>query len=137
MQRLLAPPTPSRSYEVSRAVATTVAFRSFMTKLGFPQLRPAEVKNDNSVTVVKAASDASDKRSLYMKRRVKFIQECQRVLVKSSLSTCNQPRTVPTSSRSRGEHEGVRDATRRDSECAAHGCEPSRHRGGEDAFLGR
>ena len=26
------------TYEVSRAVATTVAFRSFMTELGFPQL---------------------------------------------------------------------------------------------------
>ena len=37
----------------------------------------AEVKNDNSGTIAKAASDASGKRSLYMKRRVKFIQECQ------------------------------------------------------------
>ena len=30
--------TDSETYEVSRAVATTVAFRSFMTELGFPQL---------------------------------------------------------------------------------------------------
>ena len=69
--------TDSEAYEVSRAVASTVAFRSFMSEFGFPQARPAEVKNDNSGTIAKAASDASDKRSLYMKRRVKFIQECQ------------------------------------------------------------
>ena len=50
--------TDSKTYEVSRAVATTVAFRSFMTELGFPQLRPAKVKNDNSGTIAKVASDA-------------------------------------------------------------------------------
>jgi hypothetical protein len=50
-----------------------------MAEFGFPQRRPTEIKNDNSGTVAKAASDASDKRSLYMKRRVKFIQEAQRL----------------------------------------------------------
>ena len=69
----------SESYEVSRAVATALAFRSFMTEFGFPQRLPTEVKNDNSGTVAKAASDASDKRSLYMKRRVKFVQEAQKL----------------------------------------------------------
>ena len=48
-------------YTVSRAVATALAFRSFMTEFGFPQRGPTEVKNDNSGTVAKAASDASDK----------------------------------------------------------------------------
>ena len=69
----------SESYEVSRAVATALAFRSFMTEFGFPQRLPTEVKNDNSGAVAKAASDASDKRSLYMKRRVKFVQEAQKL----------------------------------------------------------
>jgi hypothetical protein len=50
-----------------------------MTEFGFPQRLPTEVKNDNSGTVAKAASDASDKRSLYMKRRVKFVQEAQKL----------------------------------------------------------
>jgi hypothetical protein len=49
-----------------------------MTEFGFPQFRPSVVRSDNMGTVRKSASDASDKRSLYMKRRVKFIQEAQR-----------------------------------------------------------
>ena len=52
--------TDAETYEGSRAVATTVAFGSSMTELGFSQLRPAEAKNDNSGTIAKAASDASD-----------------------------------------------------------------------------
>eukprot|EP00966_Prymnesium_polylepis_P227788 5271293-Prymnesium_polylepis.1 len=36
--------------------------------MGFPQLEPSVLKCDNSGTVAKAASAASDKRSLYMKR---------------------------------------------------------------------
>ena len=36
-----------------------------------------------------------------------------------------------------GEHEGVRGSARCDPERAAHRREPSRHRGVEDAFLGR
>ena len=59
---------------MSCAVATALAFRSFMTEFGFSQRGPIEVKNDNSGTVAKATLDTSDKRSLYMKRRVKFIQ---------------------------------------------------------------
>ena len=48
-------------------MATKVAFRWFMNELGFPQLRPAKVRNDNSGTIAKAASvDASNKRSLYI-----------------------------------------------------------------------
>ena len=52
----------------SRAVATALAFWSFMTEFGFPQRRPTEVKNDNSGTVAKAGLDASeyDKRSFYI-----------------------------------------------------------------------
>ena len=69
----------SESYEVSRAVAAALAFRSFMTEFGFPQRLPTEIKYNNSGTVVKAASNASDKRSPYMKRRVRFIQEAQRL----------------------------------------------------------
>ena len=64
---------------MSRAVAAALAFRSFMTEFSFPQRLPTEIKNDNSGTVAKAASDASDKRSPYMKRRVRFIQEAQRL----------------------------------------------------------
>ena len=62
----------SESYEVSRAVAAALAFHSFMTEFGFPQRLPTEIKNDNSGIVAKSSSDASDKRSLYMKRRVRF-----------------------------------------------------------------
>ena len=60
-------------------MAAALAFRSFMTEFGFPQRLPTEIMNENSGTVAKAASDASDKRSPYMKRRVRFIQEAQRL----------------------------------------------------------
>eukprot|EP00966_Prymnesium_polylepis_P261053 6029983-Prymnesium_polylepis.1 len=49
----------------------------FASELGFPQLAPSVPKYDNSGTVAKAAAAASDKRSLYMKRRITFVQEAQ------------------------------------------------------------
>ena len=39
---------------------------------------PSSVKCDNDGTVLKSASATSDKRSLYMKRRVSFISEAQK-----------------------------------------------------------
>ena len=75
------------------------------------------MRNDNSGTVAKAASDASDKRALYMKRRVKFVQEAQKlgeVLVVYVQSAANRADilTKPVSAK-------IFDA-RRDLECAAH-----------------
>ena len=105
-----------------------------MTEFGFPQLCPAEVKNDNTGTIAKVASDASDKHSLYMKRRVKFIQECERRSRRHLRAISREPCRHPHEA---GEHEGDRDAARRDPERAALRREPSRHRGVEYAFVGR
>ena len=69
--------TDAETYEVSQAVAGVVALRMFCSELGFPQLTPSVLRCDNSGTVAKAAAAASDKRSLYMKRRITFVQEAQ------------------------------------------------------------
>ena len=53
------------------------AFRCFVTEIGFPQTEPSPLFCDNSGTVLKAQSAGSDKRSLYLKRRVSFVQEAQ------------------------------------------------------------
>ena len=71
--------TDAESYEISQCVAGTVAFRGFMTEIGFPQAGPSPVYCDNFGTCRKSASDASDKRSLYMKKRVKFVADAQEV----------------------------------------------------------
>ena len=70
--------TDSETYEVSRAVAACLALRAFVHELGYPQLQPSGVKCDNDGTVLKSASAASDKRSLYMRRRVSFISDAQK-----------------------------------------------------------
>ena len=67
--------TDSEMYELSRCVATTIAFRSFVSEIGYPQLSPSDVQCDSSGACLKANSSASDKRSLYMKRRVRFAQD--------------------------------------------------------------
>ena len=69
--------TDAESYELSRCVATTYGVRDLMTEMGFPQLLPSPINCDNSGSVRKAASAGSDKRSPYLKRRVKFIEEAQ------------------------------------------------------------
>ena len=62
---------------MSQAVAGVVALRMFASELGYPQLAPSVLRCYNSGTVSKAAAAASDKRSLYMKRRITFVQEAQ------------------------------------------------------------
>ena len=69
--------TDAETYEVSRAVASTQALRSFLTEVGYPQELPSPIYCDNDGTVLKAASARSDKRSLYMRRRVEFCLESQ------------------------------------------------------------
>ena len=69
--------TDSETYELSRCVATAIGARDLATELGVPQLEPSPIRCDNSGSVRKAASAASDKRSPYMRRRVKFIEEAQ------------------------------------------------------------
>ena len=67
--------TPSETYELSRAVASIVSHRAWMSEMGLPQLRPSPVECDNSGSVKIAASKQSDKEGLYLKRRKIFIQE--------------------------------------------------------------
>jgi hypothetical protein len=67
----------SELYEMSRAVAALIGFRQFMTEIGLPQTRPSRCNCDNMAVVLKADSAASDKKSMYMKRRNVFVQEAQ------------------------------------------------------------
>ena len=65
--------TDSESYQASQAVAGIVAMREYMTGMGYPQLRPSIILGDNSGTIAKSTDSVSDKRSLYMRRRITFI----------------------------------------------------------------
>ena len=47
--------------------------REYMTGMGYPQLRPSIILGDNSGTIAKSTDSVSDKRSLYMRRRITFI----------------------------------------------------------------
>jgi hypothetical protein len=69
--------TDSEAYELSRGVATILGMSAFLTEIGVPQTKPSLCNSDNVGTVLKAASATSDKRSLYMRRRISFIQEAQ------------------------------------------------------------
>ena len=65
--------TDSESYQASQAVAGIIAMREYMTGMGYPQLRPSVILGDNSGTIAKSNDSVSDKRSLYMRRRIKFM----------------------------------------------------------------
>eukprot|EP00966_Prymnesium_polylepis_P080510 1865468-Prymnesium_polylepis.3 len=60
---------------MSKAVACIEAHRDLMSALGIQQTAPSPVHCDNSAAVAIAAAAASFKRSLYMHRRVDFIQK--------------------------------------------------------------
>ena len=108
----------SESYEVSRAAAAALAFRSFMTEFGFPQKRSTEIKNDNSGTVAKAASDASDKRSLYMQRPVvSSSSRRRRGLERSWLCTFSRRAIVRIFSRSPSPRRSTTLSATRSSMC--------------------
>ena len=69
--------TSAETMELSKCVASNIAFRMYLSELGWPQLVPSAIRCDNMGSVLKAASGNSDKRALYMKRRVKYIQNNQ------------------------------------------------------------
>ena len=69
--------TDAEMYEVSRAAATLVGYAEFVQELGFEQVGPPDLHCDNDGTCLKAESAASDKRSLYMKRRVDYVATAQ------------------------------------------------------------
>ena len=48
-----------------------------MGSMGYPQLRPSPIKCDADSSVKKAKSATSNKRSLYMVRRIVFTQRAQ------------------------------------------------------------
>ena len=71
--------TDSEMYELSRGVAALMAFKEFMTEFGYPQEMASPAKCDNAGGVFKATAGKSDKRSMYMRRRVKFVQEAEKL----------------------------------------------------------
>ena len=71
--------TDSEMYELSCGVAALMAFKEFMTEFGYPQERASPAKCDNAGGVFKATAGKSDKRSMYMRRRVKFVQEAEKL----------------------------------------------------------
>ena len=71
--------TDSEMYELSRAVATLLGFRDLCTELGYPQSLPSPVHCDNAGGVFKATEGKSDKRSLYMRRRTRFVQDAEQL----------------------------------------------------------
>ena len=62
-------------YESSRAVASLSAHRGFVGELGFAQTARSELKCDSAAVVAIASNQASFKRSLYLARRARFVQE--------------------------------------------------------------
>ena len=71
--------TSAETMELSKCVASSLAFRMYLSELGWPQAVPSAIGCDNMGSVLKAASGNSDKRALYMKRRVRYIQTNQDV----------------------------------------------------------
>ena len=59
---------------LSRAVANVIDSRDLCTEIGVPQLEPSQVFSDSSSAVRTSGSAQSDKQSLYMKRRIRFVQ---------------------------------------------------------------
>ena len=67
----------SETYELSRAVASLLNFRAFLSEMGWPQLKPSNAKCDNKGSVATANAAVSDKNGLYLRRRQSFIQEAK------------------------------------------------------------
>ena len=68
----------SELYEASVAAAVLEAFRDFAGELGFPQEEPTLLDCDNSAVCAMAGNEGSFKRSLYLARRVRFLQQLGR-----------------------------------------------------------
>ena len=69
--------TSAETMELSKCVASNIAYRMYLSEIGWPQLVASAIHCDNMGSVLKAASGNSDKRALYMKRRVQYIQNNQ------------------------------------------------------------
>ena len=66
----------SESFTASTAVAQAIPFRGILTELGIFQEVPTPVVVDSRSTLLVARSKASMKKSIYIMRRVLFMQEC-------------------------------------------------------------
>ena len=67
--------TDVEMYELQRSMATGLAVRDFCGELGLAQALPMPYACDNSGAVQQGSSSASHKRSLYMARRIRFVQD--------------------------------------------------------------
>lgn len=65
-------------YEASKCAATLEAHQLFCQEIGYPQEEAPALRCDNAAVVAIAASGSAFKRSLYMARRARFLQEMQR-----------------------------------------------------------
>ena len=70
--------TDAEGYELSRAVASLMGTREFACEIGYPQVRPSPAFVDNSGALFKATQGKADKKGMYMRKRVKFLQEAER-----------------------------------------------------------
>ena len=68
----------SEMYEASCAAAVLEAFVEFAGELGYPQREAAILDCDNAAVCAVAGNEGSFKRSLYLARRVKFLQHLGR-----------------------------------------------------------
>ena len=70
--------TDSELWEASRCAATVEAHVEFVGELGHAMSEPAELECDCAAVVSISASQASFKRSLYLARRVRYLQDLAR-----------------------------------------------------------
>ena len=68
----------AEGYELSRAVASLMAEREFVTEIGYPQVRPSPAFCDSSGSVFKATAGKTNKKGMYMQKRIKFMQDAER-----------------------------------------------------------
>jgi hypothetical protein len=70
--------TDAEGYELSRAVASLMGTREFACEIGYPQVRASPAFVDNSGALFKATQGKADKKGMYMRKRVKFLQEAEK-----------------------------------------------------------
>jgi hypothetical protein len=68
----------AEGYELSRAVASLMAEREFVAEIGYPQVRPSPAFCDSSGSVFKATAGKTNKKKMYMQKRIKFMQDAER-----------------------------------------------------------
>ena len=66
----------SEVFTASSAAAQTMTYRGILTELGVVQEVPTPVVTDSRATVLVARSKEAMKKSIYLMRRVLFLQEC-------------------------------------------------------------